>query len=157
MKKNLYFAILIALFAVFTITSCSDEKKEMIESLNYKKACDLKDFSSAYEIVDKLKNLTSEANTEYARMSQVAGGYYNSEYSSKLAEAKKKSDEAERYVVLQEAITVLEESGTNGLMRIVAIAKEHNAESWLYGELLDVANKIGDTNLAEAIIKIMSS
>ena len=158
MKKNLFFAILIALFAVITITSCSDEKKEMIESLNYKKACELKDFSTAYEIVDKLKEKTSESKKKLAQSINIYGeDYANREYGTYYTEDKKESDEAERYVVLQEAITVLEESGTNGLMRIVGIAKEHDAESWLYEELLDVARKIGDTDLTEAIIKIISS
>ena len=144
MKKNLIFAIFIAISAVFTITSCKDEKKEMIESLNYKKACELKDFSTAYEIVDKLKD-----NALYEKTHQILEEY--------ILDAEKKYKEAEKYVVLQEAITVLEENGTNGLGRIVGIAKEHDAESWLYEELLDVAKKIGDTDLTEEIIKIMSS
>lgn len=158
MKKNLFFAIFLAISAVLIITSCKDEKKEMIESLNYKKACDLKDFSSAYEIVDKLKEKTSESKKELAKMLNIySEDYANKEYGTYYTEDLKKSDEAERYVVLQEAITVLEESGTNGLMRIVGIAKEHNAESWLYEELLDVARKIGDTDLADRIINIMNS
>lgn len=147
MKKNLFFAIFIAISAVLIITSCKDEKKEMIESLNYKKACDLKDFSTAYEIVEKLKKEAFEAkHTEW-----VGDG------SSIILDKENKYKEAEKYVVLQEAITVIEESGTNGLVRIVGIAKEHDAESWLYEELLDVARKIGDTDLTEEIIKILSS
>ena len=63
--------------------------------------------------------------------------------------------EAEKYVILQEAIYVLESEGAEGLMRIVGIAKEHNAEEWLYSELLDVTNKIGDTDLAERIQNII--
>ena len=159
MKKNLFFAIFLAISAVLIITSCKDEKKEMIESLNYKKACDLKDFSSAYEIVDILKKVTSEKGVRASGDRDAANEGYSFaiESVSEYTEAKKMSDEAERYVVLQEAITVLEESGTNGLMRIVGIAKEHNAESWLYEELLDVARKIGDTDLADRIINIMNS
>ena len=147
MKKNLFFAIFIAISAVLIITSCKDEKKEMIESLNYKKACDLKDFSTAYEIVEKLKKEAFEAkHTKWA-----------GDGSSIILDKENKYKEAEKYVVLQEAITVIEESGTNGLVRIVGIAKEHDAESWLYEELLDVARKIGDTDLTEEIIKILSS
>lgn len=55
----------------------------------------------------------------------------------------------------QEAIVALEENGENGIMRIVGIAKEHDAEGWLYKELLDVAKKIGDDGLAERFQKIM--
>ena len=159
MKKNLFFVIFIALSAVFSLTSCTDEKKEMIESLNYKKACELKDFQTAYEIVDKLKEVTSKKKVRARGDANAADeGYsYAVESVSEYEEAKKVSDEAEKYVVLQEAITVLEESGTNGLMRIVGIAKEHNAERWLYSELLDVANKIGDTDLAERFQNIIKS
>ena len=67
------------------------------------------------------------------------------------------SEEAERYVVLQESLIVLESEGSNGLTRVVGIAKENNAEGWLYSELFDVANKIGDKDLAERIQNIISS
>lgn len=40
-------------------------------------------------------------------------------------------------------------------MRIIGIGKEHNAESWLYPELLDVAKKTGDTDLANRIENII--
>lgn len=150
MTKNLYFVIFIALSAVLSLTSCTDEKKEMIESLNYKKACELKEFSTAYEIVDLLKKKTSEAKVEWERQ----GGSFLPKYSiekealEKYKEAELLSEEAERYVVLQESLIVLESEGSNGLTRVVGIAKEHNAESWLYLELLDVFNKIGDKELA---------
>ena len=165
MKKNLFVTVFLTLSAVLSLTSCgskesksaegltNDDKKELLENLNYRKACELKEFSIAYEIVDLLKKKTSEkkvradGNKEYAanRLS------FALEDVSEYEEAKKVSDEAERYVVLQESLMVLESEGTNGLMRIVGIAKEHNAESWLYSELLDVANKIGDKDLADRI------
>lgn len=120
-------------FGLATLCSCgsksssssSEESKELSQLVtagNYKKACELKEFSTAYEIVDKLK-----------------------------------SDEAEKYVVLQEALFVLESNGTDGIMRIVGIAKEHDAEGWLYLELLDVAKKMGDTDLANRFESIIQS
>lgn len=151
MTKNLFFAIFIALSVVLILTSCTDEKKEMLESLNYKKACELKDFPTAYEIVDKLKEKTSKAKVWYE------GHTYLDDAGPEYIAAKEKSDEAERYVVLQESLMVLESEGSNGLMRIIGIAKEHNAEGWLYSELIDVANKIGDTDLAERIQNIIKS
>ena len=156
MTKNLFFAIFIALSAVLSLTSCTDEKKEMIESLNYKKACELKDFQTAYEIVDILKEKTSEAKVNMERVND-GDWSWSREARAEYTEAVKKSQEAERYVVLQESLMVLESEGTNGLMRIVGIAKEHNAESWLYSELHDVANKIGDTDLAEKIQNMINS
>ena len=71
--------------------------------------------------------------------------------------AQREFAKAERYVILQEAIYVLESQGAEGLMRIVGIAKENNSEDWLYDELLDVANKIGDKELAEKIQNMINS
>lgn len=151
MKKSLVFTFIIAMVAIVMMTGCGNsEKEEMIKSRNYRKACELKDFITAYEIVDKLKERT--ANDKRWR-----DAYHTSGSDTEYEESKKKSDEAERYVILQESMLVLESEGSNGLMRVVAIAKEHNAESWLYPELLDVANKIGDTDLAERIQNIIKS
>lgn len=151
MKKNLVFTYFIAIIAIIMMTGCGYfEKKELIENRNYRKACELKDFITAYEIVDKLKERT-------AKDKQWRDAHYTSRRDTEYEESKKKSDEAERYVILQESMLVLESEGSNGLMRVVVIAKEHNAESWLYPELLDVANKIGDTDLAERIQNIINS
>ena len=187
MKKNLVFVAIIG-FVIATLSGCggnsasshrapqkvsskelnsqSDlstisekEKKELVENLNYKKACELKEFPTAYEIVDNLKKETSEKKVYADKYFDEAlrGLNYAIEYASKYEEAKKVSDEAERYVVLQEAMFVLESEGSNGLMRVVGIGKEHNAESWLYPELLDVAKKIGDTDLANRFETIIQS
>lgn len=164
MKKNLFFVVVWVISLVITLTSCGsngsqssegasdEEKKELIDNLNYRKACELKEFSTAYEIVDKLKKQTSDSKIAYD------GSYaFREERLSEYKEAKKKSDEAERYVILQESMFVLESEGTNGLIRIVGIAKEHNAGRWLYSELLDVAMKIGDADLADRLQNIINS
>lgn len=170
MKKNLVIVAIIGL-VIATLSGCGSEsgsgstssegpkgisdkeKKELVETNNYKKACELKDFSTAYEIVDNLKEVANRAKVEYEEFKQ----FWRDEYYQKWENANQKAKEAERYVVLQEALLVLESEGTNGLMRIVGIGKEHNAESWLYPELLDVAKKIGDTDLANRIKNIMQS
>ena len=158
MKKNRFLSLFVVLLAVLTIVSCgskgpkssevlSDEgKAELIENLNYRKACELKDFETAYQIVDKLKEWTSSKKIEY---DNNLGSDYTEKYYSEYQEYKKRSDEAERYVVLQEAMLVLESDGSNGLMRIVGIAKEHKVEGWLYSEMADLAKKIGDPELEE--------
>lgn len=120
-----------------------EEKKELLENCNYKKACELKEFSTAYEIVDKLKEETDRIKYVYSHQPILCDN------------TQKKSDEAERYVILQESLYLLESEGTNSLMRIVGIGKEHNAEGWLYRELLDVAKKIGDTDLVNGIENII--
>ena len=164
MKKYLVLTVIIG-FGVATLCSCGSgstssegpkgisdkETKELVETNNYKKACELKDFSTAYEIVDNLKEVANRAKVEYEEFKQ----FWRDEYYQKWENANQKAKEAERYVVLQEALLVLESEGTNGLMRIVGIGKEHNAESWLYPELLDVAKKIGDTDLANRIENII--
>ena len=159
MKK---FMLLVMIgFGLATLCSCgsksssSEESKslsKLVTVRDYKKACELKEFSTAYEIVDTLKKETSKAKIEYESSS-----FYREANLSKYEEAKKISDEAEKYVVLQEALLVLESKGTDGIMRIVGIAKEHNAEGWLYIELLDVAKKLGDTDLANRFESIIQS
>ena len=131
MKKKLFLAIMCIAFA--TLCSCGSKSSSSDESKliagDYRKACELGEFSTAYEIIDKLKK----------------------------EEGENVSDEAEKYVVLQESLFVLESKGTDGIMRIVGIAKEHNAEGWLYLELLDVAKKMGDTDLANRFESIIQS
>lgn len=151
MKKYLFFTIFIAIFAVYTITSCSNEKKD---DLNYKKACELKDFSTAYEIVDKLKEIELAKHSEYeAEPHDVFWGGPNYDKDKKRVEyeaAKKNASEAERYVVMQEAMYVLESQGADGLMRILGITKEHeDCAGWLYNELLDITSRMGDKELYE--------
>ena len=130
-----------------------EELKSIIDNNDFRKACELKEFLTAYKIVDKLKEFTSERKVKADKEAQAAekGYSYAIGYVSKYKEAQKVSDEAERYVILQESMFVLESEGVNGLMRIVGIAKEHNSEDWLYPELLDVAKKIGDSDLAERL------
>lgn len=61
-----------------------------------------------------------------------------------------RSDEAERYVILHEAMYVLEQGEESSLMKIAFIAKEHKA-NWLFGELEDVAHQMGDEELAQKL------
>lgn len=149
MKKLSIFRLFMALAVVFSLSNCTSEKAKLIEDLNYRKACEMKDYLTAYEIVDKLKEKTLEWKIKYDID-------YNNQYvRSNYVETEKKSDEAEKYVVLNEAISVLESEGSHGLMRIIGIAKEHDAEPWLYYELIDVAMKIGDSDLEERIKEII--
>ena len=147
--KKYYFAFSTAIITLLSFVSCSKD-------MDYRKACAEKDWAKAYNIVDAIR---AEGQPYKEKYLSADGGRYDwaLEALEKYNHSQEMYEEAEKYVVLQEAITVLEESGTNGLMRIVGIAKEHNAESWLYEELLDVARKIGDTDLADRIINIMNS
>lgn len=166
-RKNLFFVVVWVISLVITLTSCGsngsqssegvsdEEKRELVWNLNYRKACELKEFLTAYEIVDKLKDQTSKRKIESDATPKYAK--FHEEKLSEYEESKKKSDEAERYVILQESMFVLESEGTNGLMRIVGIAKEHNAGRWLYSELLDVAMKIGDADLADRLQNMINS
>lgn len=158
-------------FGLATLCSCGSKSNPSLDlkeptslskleiAKDYKKACELKEFSTAYEFVDKLKKVTSEKKIKADEVAKKAENGMSSAIAvvSEYEEAKKVSDEAEKYVVLQEALSVLESEGTNGIIRIVGIAKEHNAEGWLYIELLDVAKKIGDTDLANRFESIMQS
>lgn len=148
-----YFSIVMFVVVSLIISSCS-------ENINYKEACEKQNFQKAYKIVDILKEEADKRKEEYAG---YTGGWFDFESSNekeacqKWENAKKKAEEAEKYVILQEAMFVLESEGTKGITRIVGIAKEHNAEAWLYSELTDVAGKIGDTDLEESINNIVNN
>ena len=167
-KNLLYSVLVLSIFATYVSCGGADKKSEEVESEersyssyngDYRKACTNQDWDNAYKIVDGLNKSAQYELKEYegikAEYSEKDG--YTVEHKVKYESAKKSYEEALRYVVLQEAMVTLEESGENGIMRIVAIAKEHEAEDWLYKEMLDVAKKIGDDGLADRFKKIINN
>ncbi len=141
------------MLAVFSLSfiGCS-------EDMDYKKACEEKDFPKAYNIVDNLKQIEVDKHSEF--MAEPShkwwNGNYNKDRDKKEVEyeaAKKKASEAERYVILQEAMMLLEQGDNSSLMRIVGIVKEHDAE-WLFDDLIEIANRIDDTELSERLLKM---
>lgn len=166
MKKDLLYVMVTIVSMLFVLTSCGQSSQD----LDYRKACEEKDFVRAYEIVDKLRQEVSDAKIDYDKASERIKdkGLFGEgpgpaslkdygEAKGKYEVAQEEFAKAERYVILQEAIYVLESQGTEGLMRVVGIAKENNAENWLYDELLDVTNKIGNKELAEKIQNMINS
>ena len=138
-------ALFVLIFGTLTIMdqckSCEHEKEmqNYEESRDYKTPCEKHDFVKAYKAVDKLKQ---DAQNE--RFDPTAQSNYTNNY-----------EEALKYVVLQEALYVLEENGEKGLPRIVGIVKEHDA-NWLYEELIDTYQAIGDDDLVEQLMKMQN-
>ena len=178
--KNLLYSILVlSFFATFISCGGADKKSEEVESEevkseevkskersyesyegDYKKACTNQDWDNAYKIVDRLNESVQYELKEYEfwkASSEEDAAAVAAARKAKYESAKKLYEEALRYVVLQEAMVTLEENGKDGIMRIVAIAKEHNAEGWLYKEMLDVAKKIGDDGLVDRFQKIVNN
>lgn len=148
-------SVLCSLMLMFCFISCGGY------GTDYKKACEKQDWKAAYEIVDKLKAQYEEAVTKKEETRQF--GYITGKERPEFKRAKKESEqklqsyeEALHYVVLQEAISVIEEDGVNGIQRIIGIAKEHNADSWLYGELCIMAAQSGDTELSNELMNMFS-
>ena len=172
-RNILYSVLVLSFFATYISCGGSDKKSEVVKSEeveseegsyrsyngDYRKACTNRDWDNAYKIVDGLNKLAQGELVEY-EYNNAKGGLWEAEtaeHKAKYESAKESYEEALRYVVLQEAMVTLEESGENGIMRIVAIAKEHEAEDWLYKEMLDVAKKIGDDGLADRFQKIINN
>lgn len=143
MKRIDYFAVFIASVFIIAMTSCGPS---FGKDLDYRKACEEKDFVKAYEIVDILKEEINYAKT--------TSWYGDLNREPHVRAAREKAAEAEKYVVLQESMMLLENGDDSSLMRIVAVAKEHNADRWLYDELIDVATKISRNDLAEKLKKM---
>ena len=145
----LYIFGMIALFVLLigTLTlmdqckSCEHDKEMAAfeESRDYKTPCEKHDYARAYKAVDQLKE-------DADRMS-----YSKSENKKGL----EKYEKALEYVVLQEALYVLEENGDKGLPRIIGIVKEHDAY-WLYEELIDTYRALGDNNMVEQLTEMQN-
>lgn len=115
MKKYM-FTFSAIIIAMMSFVSCS-------EDLDYRKACEEKDWTKAYGIVEKMLANETSYRVPYQPL---------------------------KYVVTQEALFVLEEYGEKGLIRIAGIAKEHEAD-WLYDDLSTTLKTVGDTEMAEKI------
>jgi hypothetical protein len=131
MKKISLLAVISLILCLFVI-GCTSSPED-----DYRKACEEHDFIKAYQIVDDLDKELLNVDDDH--------------YYVALARA----DEAKRYVIVQEAMYLLEQGGDANLMRIVGIVKEHQAE-WLYDELIDVcrALRMALSSLDDGIIRI---
>ena len=140
-KLAFVFVACSALFFSIMTSGCSKD-------LNYIKACEEKDWAKAYEIVEAL-------HQEYVELpDKIENKWYGtSKYKEMRKEALKKYKKADRYVILHEALSVVEEYGENGLIRIGGIIKEHDAK-WLYRELIDVAKITGSKDLEERLLEM---
>jgi len=140
MGKDYYIGmgLLLLMFLGGVVGIFIHEHPGYFQNKDYKTPCEEKDFAKAYEIVDNLKEIASTSRSR---------GLSDHPYARAAAE------EAERYVVLQEGLYMLEQGDDVGLMKIAVIAKEHNAD-WLYKELESVARTTGNDELVEKIIKM---
>lgn len=139
MKRLILFSNIILLLL---LTACS-------EDLDYRKACAEKDWPKAYSIVEKYHGIVVDKN-EIWRKKQADYGTKSRKQQiayDNLIFAQNDYQEAYRYVVLQEAMSELEQGN---LMRIAAIVKEQQA-SWVYKELIQIAESIGDKELAQKL------
>lgn len=146
MKKYM-FTFSAIIIAMMSFVSCSKD-------LNYRKACEDREWAKAYEIVDELKKELMSCREDLGGSAFDIDPYKaRKKREEQCSNAEKNYKEAFKYVVLQEALFVLEESGERGLMRIAGIIKEHNAD-WLYSELFGVMASIGNDEMKEKILKM---
>ena len=161
MKKFILF-----IFAALLVCSCGNSSNKASEDDynkasedDYKVACENGDFVKAYSIVkdmkEKMQNYENE-NAEDIRRGEKGWSFGQQELAT-YTNLKNNYEEAKKYVVLQEAISILENQGISGLPKITFIAKEHDAESWLYLELCDIAESMGDEELVKRLQKIHSN
>ena len=149
MKKMAFlFAVCSVLYLSIMASGCSKD-------LNYVKACEEKDWTKGYTIVDELESIALEKELDWRDAQEDHGTESRAQVGPRTEyyNASKKAKEAKKYVVFHEAMYVLEENGENGLLRIAGIIKEHNAK-WLYRELIDVARKTSNKDLEEKLIEM---
>ena len=136
----------LGIIMLINLTGCGGE------DMDYKKACSEKDWPKAYSIVDKLKQ---EALPYYEKWQKANGTRYSWAIEAEVNyyAAVSKYEEAYRYVVLQETMSELEQGN---LMRIAAIVKEQNAD-WVYEELIQIAESIGEKDLSQKLTEMASA
>lgn len=143
--KKIYQIIMLCAMSI-ALAGCSGENYSANESA-YKEACEQGDFIKAYDIVDGIKK---EADKHLAN----SNGMDDRDEAMAFDVAYSKYKEAEYYVVLHEAIYVLENQGIDGLVKIALLVKEHDAD-WLYKELLDVVKAMNNKEL-EKKLKVLA-
>lgn len=107
-----------------SITGWYNERQIESYRTEYKEYCEKGEFQKAYEACNKMN-----------RYMLIQG------------------DKDEKYIIIQEATSVLESQGVEGLPKIAFIVKEHNAE-WLYKDLADIAVSMGNDELERRLKKL---
>lgn len=157
MKKVFKFIILAIIGSSMLSCGGSSENKSnniLIEPTdNYKTACEEGDFQKAYKIVAELKTTMQDYQNEHASLIGYGPGTIGAEAFATYENLKLNYEEAERYVVLQEAISIIENQGIEGLPKIAFMVKEHNA-IWVYNDLIDMAVAMGDETLEARLKKL---
>ena len=154
--KKIYQIIMFCAMGI-ALASCgsgSTTEKEP-EYTDYKEACEQHDFQKAYSIVNELKKEMQEYENENAdqiRDGEEGWSYGQDEFAT-YKNLKENYEEAEHYVVLQEATYILESQGLDGLVKISMVVKEHDAQ-WVYDDLIDIAVAMGNEDLVIRLNKL---
>lgn len=116
---------------------------------NYKEACEQHEFQKAYSFVNELKKEMQEYQNQNGTAIKFDCGNETAQYNN----LKNNYEEAEHYVVLQEATYILESQGLDGLVKISMVVKEHDAQ-WVYADLIDIAVAMGNEELENRLQKL---
>lgn len=150
--KKIYQIIMLCAMGI-ALASCGGGSTT--EKEHYKEACEQHDFQKAYSIVNELKKEMQEYENEnaYEIRSGEEGMVFGQDEFATYKNLKENYEEAEHYVVLQEATYILESQGLDGLVKISMVVKEHNAQ-WVYAELIDIAVAMGNEELENRLQKL---
>lgn len=148
--KKIYQIIMLCAMSV-AIASCSDSSNSNSHG-DYKEACEEGDYQKAYSIINELKHEMQEYENENAE--DMAGLRPDRDKLAIYRNLQKNFEDAEHYVVLQEATYILESQGMEGLTKIALIVKEHDAE-WVYKDLADIAIAMGNDSLETRLEKLI--
>lgn len=180
MKKYILFSL--TFVVVLAIVSCGTTTKKTYR--DYKEACEAGDWLSAYQLCEKIKDEAKELQKNADRAKEDADDYYayyvkareslftpKSETARYYAEWQHYKDieqdkqadvdnkmleyeNAIKYVVLQEATSVLQQKDLNMVARIPMIVKEHKA-LWLYEEIFSISRMIPDNDVIAVLSDVM--
>lgn len=98
------------------------------------------------------ENNNIESYTKEYKENCEQGDYAKAYEVCKKMERYKSTADDEKYIVMHEATSILENQGIEGLVKISFIAKEHKA-GWLYEEMLSLAKNMGNNELVIAMME----
>ncbi|MCF2634617.1 hypothetical protein [Prevotellamassilia timonensis] len=149
MKKIFLIIILCAIGFAIARSCGGGSTTENYTTENYKEACEQHEFQKAYSFVNELKKEMQEYQNQNGTAIKFDCGDETAQYNN----LKNNYEEAEHYVVLQEATYILESQGLDGLVKISMVVKEHDAQ-WVYADLIDIAVAMGNEELENRLQKL---
>lgn len=111
------------------------------------KACENRDWSKAYEILDRYKKNMENAYTRYQESKGIL--YDGADERAEYYRENSNYLDARKYIVVQECVYLLESDGISALPRIHMVMKEHDCD--YYDDIIEIAITMNNPDLVQQL------